>query len=220
MAKQEGLKLTVLNGCSTEGHAQKLVEANIATIATANSIDDKIATDFAIRFYSALVNKIPLKKAFDETEDYVLTLTGTANLRTLYWEGADENTPNTVPWKLYSPATWSDYINWNIDNAYEALNITLAEKARKEWLKIGRQDTDPIERKTKIYLKNIRILSAIRHLMKSFPNMPYLQQYTASLLAEYRSIEKQEKKKLLLPAEIETAYSKINHALFDLMKDV
>ena len=51
------LKLAVLNGCSTKGQVQALLEAGLpAVIATSAPVGDRTATQFAIAFYQAMAD--------------------------------------------------------------------------------------------------------------------------------------------------------------------
>jgi len=98
--KKHGLNAVVLNGCATEAHAAQLAEGGIATIATAQSINDDVAVSFSERLYKAIANQTPLKQAFDEASNFILTQKGSANLRDLYWNGAPEAEVQGIPWKF------------------------------------------------------------------------------------------------------------------------
>lgn len=59
------LKLVVLNGCSTGGHARFLLEQGIpALIATSAPVDDRKACEFSKGFYSSLANRLTIEEAF------------------------------------------------------------------------------------------------------------------------------------------------------------
>ena len=198
LAKQDSLKLAMLNGCSTEAQAQGLALANIATIATNNSIDDAVATQFAIRFYTALVNKASIHTAFTEAHDFVITHKGTANMRDLYWDGMErDGQTDEVPWEFYAPESWEGFREWTITSAFEALNITLAEKARKSYLEageLGELNTLAIAGKLAVYLKNGRTKSALSFLKKQFINTqtPHYQ-YLLELRQTYSEIAQSSK---------------------------
>lgn len=50
-----GLQLVFLNGCATQKQMQGLTDAKVSlVIATSQAIDDKVATEFASRFYKGL----------------------------------------------------------------------------------------------------------------------------------------------------------------------
>lgn len=192
LTKQENLELVVLNGCSTKGHSHKLVESGIATITTSNSIDDKVATEFAKRFYAAIVNQIPLKQAFDEAQDYVITLKGSANIRDLYFEGAaPENVPNKVPWQLLLPNTLA---SWTPQQAYDQLNITLAERAQrelKELLENGAIDSAMLKSQVTKLIERGNISRLLKYMLKEFSDEDtYLGQYMLDIKSRYRKTDK------------------------------
>lgn len=55
LGQQTGLELVFLNGCATQNQAQGLLDANVSTvIATSQAIDDRVAAEFASRFYRSL----------------------------------------------------------------------------------------------------------------------------------------------------------------------
>jgi len=59
------LKLVCLNGCSTQGLVQRMLDAGVpVVIATSAPVDDKRATFFSIRLYEALQQQFPLNEAF------------------------------------------------------------------------------------------------------------------------------------------------------------
>ena len=69
---QKGVELVFLNGCSTQGQVQHFLKASIpAVIATTSAVNDKIAREFAVLFYSTFVlnkHKKSLKQAFEEAK--------------------------------------------------------------------------------------------------------------------------------------------------------
>ncbi|MGB0522809.1 MAG: CHAT domain-containing protein [Flammeovirgaceae bacterium] len=227
LTKQENLKLVVLNGCSTKGHVETLVKSSIATVATSNSIDDGVATQFAIRFYEALANKTPLKMAFQEAEDFIFTLKGTANIRDLYWEGATvAQVPHEVPWKLYSPAHWTDYATWTIIDAFAALNLTLAQSARTIWLKAvadGDVDREAIQTELRNLLKvNKREnrAEALKLLAESLPNRDNdFYSYLKALQAELKEIRQQRRRNVISDQDVEKAIDQFCISLIELTKN-
>lgn len=69
------LKLVVLNGCSTKGQVQLLLENGVpAVIATSSPISDTKATEFSIQFYRSLVNQESIKQAADAAKGKVLMM--------------------------------------------------------------------------------------------------------------------------------------------------
>ena len=75
------LELVILNGCSTTGQVQKLLELGVpAVIATSAPVEDKSATEFSISLFKNLVDKnLSLKESFDAAIKAML-LTNTQNL--------------------------------------------------------------------------------------------------------------------------------------------
>ena len=62
------LKLVVLNGCSTQGQVEGLLEAGVpCVIATSAPVEDNSATQFSIAFFKELTKGINIDKAFAES---------------------------------------------------------------------------------------------------------------------------------------------------------
>jgi WD40 repeat protein len=77
LGMQHGLVLVFLNGCSTRGQVQDLLDSGVpAVIATAEKIPDLVAMELSSRFYKALASGAPLRAAFREAVDAVQTQTG------------------------------------------------------------------------------------------------------------------------------------------------
>ncbi len=107
------LQLVFLNGCSTKGQVEALLEKGVpAVIATSAPVNDEKATHFSIRFFQALVNQSTIREAFDSAKGAILTdhpdmdiqmQSGTINLASL---GEKEGT-----WGLYAkeeePQKWA-----------------------------------------------------------------------------------------------------------------
>lgn len=70
LARQTGLVLVFLNGCSTRDQVRRLREGVPAVVATTEAIDDEAAAIFAGRFYAGLTTK-PLRQAFLDAADFV-----------------------------------------------------------------------------------------------------------------------------------------------------
>ncbi len=69
LALQENLQLVFLNGCSTKGQVEGLLNAGISkVIATDRSVDDQMATEFAVSFYHSLVAGNSLEIAFKDAK--------------------------------------------------------------------------------------------------------------------------------------------------------
>ncbi len=71
LAEQNQLKLVFLNGCSTRGQVQALLDLGIpAVIATRAPIEDTLATRFAKHFYHALALGATIGEAYQEAAAY------------------------------------------------------------------------------------------------------------------------------------------------------
>ncbi|MFK7904908.1 MAG: CHAT domain-containing protein, partial [Chitinophagales bacterium] len=69
LALQENLQLVFLNGCSTKGQVEGLLNAGISkVIATDRSIEDQLATDFSVSFYQSLVGGNTIDIAFKDAK--------------------------------------------------------------------------------------------------------------------------------------------------------
>jgi len=67
LAQQPGLALVCLNGCSTAPQVQRLLDSGVsAVVATATSVLDAVATEFAGHFYRGLAGGAVLRRAFAE----------------------------------------------------------------------------------------------------------------------------------------------------------
>ncbi len=116
LAKQLGLKLVFLNGCSTQQHALDLKEAGIpAVIGTSKTINDAVAADLAVRFYKGLAAGHTIERAWAEAEDQVKMEKG-ADWRHLYLEGRTE-TPDRFPWEICYREGADTVKQWNLPAA-------------------------------------------------------------------------------------------------------
>ncbi|HEY2738928.1 MAG TPA: CHAT domain-containing protein, partial [Thermoanaerobaculia bacterium] len=77
LGEQRGLVLVFLNGCSTQGQVENLLDAGVpAVIATSQDIPDAVATELSNWFYKAIASGVPLGSAFHEAAAAVQTRTG------------------------------------------------------------------------------------------------------------------------------------------------
>ncbi|MFT5918158.1 MAG: hypothetical protein ACI81T_004675 [Bacteroidia bacterium] len=137
-AKQKGLKLIFLNGCSSQQQALNLVEAGVpAVIGTSQSINDDVATTLALRFYFGLGHGAGIEKAWQEAIDEVKIKKGTANMRDFFWEGMVEETsretdnkvgvPDRFPWDIFYKEGAEIIENWNLSEAVGSSLYNLPE---------------------------------------------------------------------------------------------
>ncbi len=120
LAGQQGLKLVFLNGCSSQQQAHDLLRAGISSvIGTSQSINDDIATQLAIRFYTGLGEGLSIEKAWTAAEDEVKIEKGTANMRDLFWEEADTAAVEHFPWEIRFRLGAEVVRNWNLPEAVD-----------------------------------------------------------------------------------------------------
>ncbi len=109
LGKCKNLKLVVLNGCSTKGQVEALIQNGVpVVIATSTPIDDFQASEFARVFYQVLGSAGTIEKAFDDAMAAVKTIASDYN-----WGEADKkqvdrsfgfkdpNPTKTPAWGMY-----------------------------------------------------------------------------------------------------------------------
>lgn len=112
LARQRGLKLVFLNGCSTRPQVRALLDAGVpAVIATAGAIDDAVATEFAKRVYERLASGDALQTAFDLAVRMTQTTRG-GSPRELLIDGAASDLEGGWPWGLF--AANDDALGWSL----------------------------------------------------------------------------------------------------------
>lgn len=119
LGEQANLQLVFLNGCSTKGQIDLLLEAGVkAVIATSTPIEDTKAMHFAVAFYEALANKRTIKRAFAFAKAALETKFKDTPTIELYRAGRTQltdSTPQNLPWGLYIQEQWEDAIlNWHL----------------------------------------------------------------------------------------------------------
>ncbi|MFN8444205.1 MAG: AAA family ATPase [Caldilineaceae bacterium] len=116
---QHALQMVFLNACATREQVQYLLDAGIsAVIATSQLIEDTLATDFAIQFYTSLANGVSLDRAFDEAKgaiqfkhsDLVAQLQAQPNAEL-------DHFADGLPWALYSLPGAEVALQWNLPQA-------------------------------------------------------------------------------------------------------
>lgn len=114
LARRNSLQLVFLNGCATEQQAKELVDLGIpAVISTSSSINDEVATNLAVRFYSAIANANDLQTAWEDSLDSIKITQGSGNVRGLYRKDATD-VYDIFPWNLGISPDY-DYIKtWNL----------------------------------------------------------------------------------------------------------
>ncbi|MDQ3247847.1 MAG: CHAT domain-containing protein, partial [Chloroflexota bacterium] len=122
LGQQQALQLVFLNGCSTEAQVEALLTAGVAlVIATAQAIDDAVATHFAGRFYQSLAGGSTVETAYNEAVAAVRTERGT-QLRDFYAAHLDSQSnpqtqPDRFPWLLAQRPGAEIAAGWNLPAA-------------------------------------------------------------------------------------------------------
>ncbi|HEX9941447.1 MAG TPA: CHAT domain-containing protein, partial [Thermoanaerobaculia bacterium] len=116
LGEQRGLELVFLNGCSSRGQVQGLLDAGVpAVVATSQAIDDAVATEFSARFYRALASGAPLRTAFGEAQGAVQTRRGELARGTYRSFVPDVVTEERWPWELYmAPGAEERVARWSL----------------------------------------------------------------------------------------------------------
>jgi formylglycine-generating enzyme required for sulfatase activity len=115
LGQQTGLELVFLNGCSTQPQAQGLLDAGVSVvIATTQTIDDRVATEFAKRFYKGLAGGATVRTAFEEAGAAVQIDRGPGT-RHLYAARASEaGIAGCLPWGIYPPKGTEGAGEWRL----------------------------------------------------------------------------------------------------------
>jgi len=147
------LKLVLLNGCSTGGQVDALLEKGIPmVIATSAPVDDFRATQFSITFFEELaVKRATVKNAFDAAID-AAKVKGTIvseiknrgagfsasekediPLWGLYYQDDQENLVNwTLPENKTEVSTANEFIQNALEGIYEEFKIPLKEQGETD----------------------------------------------------------------------------------------
>ncbi len=119
LARQKGLQLVFLNGCSSQQQAEDLIHAGVpAVIGTSRVIDDDVATRLSGRFYAGLAAGLPVARAWAEAVDAVKTERGNSTTRGVKGVGGTPVT-DRFPWEIYYRAGAEIVRDWNLPDAVE-----------------------------------------------------------------------------------------------------
>jgi WD40 repeat protein len=116
LGQQRGLELVFLNGCSSEGQVQGLLDAGVpAVIATSQAIDDGVATQFSARFYRALASGAPVCTAYAEAQGAVQTRQGDLARGTYRSFVPEVVAEDRWPWGLFvAPGAEERLARWSL----------------------------------------------------------------------------------------------------------
>lgn len=127
-ATLKNLQLVFLNGCSTKGQVDYLLEIGVkAVIATAVPISDNKATEFAEHFYRALANKSTIRNAFNFGVNFLTTKYGRTIQPRIVENHHGFNKRNgrdqkaSMPWGLYlnDYEDANDVLDWTLPVVFE-----------------------------------------------------------------------------------------------------
>jgi len=115
LGAQRGLALVFLNGCSTQGQVQGLLDAGVpVVIATSQAIRDSIATELSARFYQAFASGDSLRSAFEKATAAVQALPEETYVE-LHLGSAVPFVRDRWPWDLYvAPGAEEHVKRWNL----------------------------------------------------------------------------------------------------------
>lgn len=113
------LQLVFLNGCSTQAQVKLLLDNGVkAVIATSEPINDKMAVDFADRFYKNLSEGSTLELAFKQAQIFVETKYDYLVQAPSSYRKMDFSRPakdgNKLPWGLYYHPDFEKVLNWRL----------------------------------------------------------------------------------------------------------
>ncbi|HEX5758348.1 MAG TPA: tetratricopeptide repeat protein [Thermoanaerobaculia bacterium] len=116
LGEQRGLALVFLNGCSSRGQVQGLLDAGVpAVVATSQAIDDAVATEFAARFYQALAGGASLRTAYAEAQGAVQTRRGGLARDTYRSFVPEAMAEERWPWDLHvAPGAEERVARWSL----------------------------------------------------------------------------------------------------------
>jgi hypothetical protein len=120
---ESALKLVFLNGCSTQGQVENLMNLGIsAVIATSVAINDSKAVEFAEHFYRSLANKNTIKSAFNYASSFLKTKYKNINEPTIEKRKGlklrREKTGEEMPWGLYINDEADDVLDWTLPTSF------------------------------------------------------------------------------------------------------
>ncbi len=113
LGAQRNLKVVFLNACVTADQAKMICKEGIpAVISTSDYVDDGLAKEIAVNFYTFLGLGDPLEKAYNQSIDIVKTTRKTENPRSLYIRNSQAG--DQLPWQFTFDPEDPDIKNWNL----------------------------------------------------------------------------------------------------------
>ena len=114
---QENLDVVFLNGCSTQGQVNGLLEGGVkAVIATSASVGDDLASEFAQEFYENIKSNRPLKEAYEMAFNIVIEADTNRNdyVKKLRFMADKEQNEDCKLWDYYPNPLYKDVDDWVI----------------------------------------------------------------------------------------------------------
>ena len=130
LGQLEELQLVFLNGCSTQKQVDLLMDAGVKlVIATSVPIQDRMATEFASKFYEALAKRSSISRAFKAASGFIELKYGaeSAPQQLEYrsmgrrWEN-EEDEAEKIPWALYVNEDAKKALMWKVPKAPQTLD--------------------------------------------------------------------------------------------------
>jgi len=128
LGELDELQLVFLNGCSTQKQVDLLMEAGVKlVIATSVPIQDRMATEFAGKFYEALAKRNSINRAFKSAAGFVELKYGSEaspqqlEYRAMGWKDHLKKTKK-LPWALYVNADANQALMWKVPKTPKTLD--------------------------------------------------------------------------------------------------
>lgn len=134
-ARQKGLKLIFLNGCSTQQQSLELVQNGIPiVIGTSNSINDEVATSLSVRFYRGLAKGLSLERTWNEALDAAKMEKG--NDLKAFYRSKKELEVDAFPWNFHTKEGSEIVRQWNLPDEVQNPLFGLPELPQKYHLPV------------------------------------------------------------------------------------
>jgi hypothetical protein len=109
------LKLVVLNGCSTRGQVESLLENGVpAVVATSAPVDDRKAGYFSIRFFEALEQQFSIREAFEMAKNALEMAFDGVKIGQQRSIGFEPGTADEGAWGLYFSEKTEHHLDWKL----------------------------------------------------------------------------------------------------------
>ncbi len=107
------LKLVFLNGCSTSGQAQKLLENGVPLVlGTSAPVNDRSATRFSVRFFEALQQQFSIREAFELAKGALVATTPDISIE--LHRGIGFGKAEQAEWGLYVHPEKEHLLDWKL----------------------------------------------------------------------------------------------------------